>query len=81
MMDEEYLLKWKDYQSNFFSLAEELFLSESLTDVTLCCRDQAYEAHRLILSVCSPYFRGVFARAAGMAHKGVPVVVFLKVGY
>ncbi len=39
-MDEEYLLKWKDYQSNFFSLAEELFMSESLTDVTLCCRDQ-----------------------------------------
>lgn len=38
--EEEYILKWRDYQSNFFSLAEDLFLNEMLTDVTLCCRDQ-----------------------------------------
>ncbi len=84
-MDEEYLLKWKDYQSNFFSLAEELFASESLTDVTLCCRDQVYEAHRLVLSVCSPYFKAIFTRAnqggfLGNGSRGAAsIVVFLKV--
>jgi len=54
---EEYLLKWKDYQSNFFALAAELFSTEHFTDVTLCAGDRMFEAHRLILSVCSPYFR------------------------
>ena len=42
-MEEEYILKWKDYKSNFFALAEELFVSEHLTDVTLCCKDQMFE--------------------------------------
>lgn len=42
-MEDEYLLKWQDYQSNFFSMAEDLFASEHLTDVTLCCKDQMFE--------------------------------------
>ncbi len=62
--EDEYLLKWRDYQSNFFSLAEELFEGEDLTDVTLCCGDHTtFQAHRLVLSVCSPHFRRVFAHA------------------
>jgi hypothetical protein len=47
--DEEYILKWRDYQSNFFALAEDLFVNELLTDVTLCCRDQ--ESYRSVTRV------------------------------
>ncbi len=31
---------------------------------------QAYEAHRLVLSVCSPYFRAIFTRASGVTVRG-----------
>ena len=75
-MDQEYLLKWKDYQSNFFSLADELFASELLTDVTLVVRDQMFEAHQLVLSVCSPYFRAIFTRRRNSQKQPI---VFLKV--
>ena len=78
-LQEEYILKWRDYQSNFFELAEDLFVNELLTDVTLCCRDQTFEAHRLVLSVCSTYFRSVFTSAqlrqrGGQGHP----VIFIK---
>ena len=81
-LQEEYILKWRDYQSNFFELAEDLFVNELLTDVTVCCRDQTFEAHRLVLSVCSTYFRAVFTspqlrqRGSGQGHP----VIFIKVG-
>ena len=83
-LQEEYILKWRDYQSNFFELAEDLFVNELLTDVTVCCRDQTFEAHRLVLSVCSTYFRAVFTspqltRRGGGGGQGHPVI-FIKVG-
>ena len=75
-MEDEYLVKWKDYQSNFFTLAEELFASELLTDVTLVCQDQVYEAHKIVLAVCSNYFRSVLTRTRFSTKEPV---VFLKV--
>lgn len=72
--EEEYILQWNDHKYNFFSLAaDDLFRSEELTDVTVCCGDQLFDAHRLILSVCSPYFRSMLARA-----KNHHPIVFLK---
>ncbi|TRY74886.1 hypothetical protein TCAL_04513 [Tigriopus californicus] len=77
VMEEEYMLKWRDYQSNFFSLAEELYLNEFLTDVTLCCKNQYFEAHRLVLSVCSPYFHSLFTQAYH-SHPLKHPIIFLK---
>ena len=72
--DEEYILQWNDHKYNFFSLAaDDLFRSEELTDVTVCCGDQLFDAHKLILSVCSPYFRTMLGRA-----KNQHPIVFLK---
>lgn len=71
------MLKWRDYQSNFFSLAEELYLNEFLTDVTLCCKNQYFEAHRLVLSVCSPYFHSLFTQAYH-SHPLKHPIIFLK---
>ncbi len=54
--EEEYILKWRDYQSNFFALAEDLFLNELLTDVTLCCRDQERRSQLTLPFAVSVYF-------------------------
>ncbi|XP_040571927.1 uncharacterized protein [Lepeophtheirus salmonis] len=63
-MDEEdqLLLKWDDHHKSFFSLASELMDREELIDVTLITGDSSFPAHKLILSICSPYFRSLFVR-------------------
>ncbi len=35
---------------------------EQFIDVTLSCGDHNFPAHKLVLSVCSPYFRHLFLR-------------------
>lgn len=59
---EELLLKWDDHHRSFFELAEELCHSEQFIDVTLSCGEHNFPAHKLVLSVCSPYFRHLFLR-------------------
>jgi len=52
-------LKWNDYESNirdaFFNLKEE----KDFSDVTLVCGDGQVEAHKVILSACSPFFQRI----------------------
>ncbi|CAB4058750.1 unnamed protein product [Lepeophtheirus salmonis] len=52
----------------------ELYLRESLTDVTLCVEDRYFDAHRFILSVSSPFFRDLLTKIPRDRHP----VVFLK---
>jgi len=59
--EEEFLLKWHDHHTSFFLLVEELVTREQLTDVTLSCGDMILNAHSLMLSVCSPYFRSLLS--------------------
>ena len=52
-------LNWTDYESNihntFFHLKEE----KDFSDVTLVCADGKVEAHKVILSACSPFFQRI----------------------
>jgi len=59
-MSEDFMLKWNDHHSLFFVGAEELCESEEYTDVTLAAGTKLFPAHKLILSICSPYFRQLF---------------------
>ena len=60
--EEELLLKWDDHHKSFFELAEDLCHQEQFIDVTLSCGEHNFPAHKLVLSVCSPYFRHLFLR-------------------
>ena len=61
---EKFCLKWNDFQLNIRSSQEELRKSSDFTDVTLLCdEDQQMEAHRIILTACSPFFSTVLKRA------------------
>ena len=73
MAGEEFLLKWNDHHNSFFSIMQELYTSESLTDVTLACGGQVFEAHKIILCVCSSFFRSILNRRRDKAP-----IVFLK---
>ena len=79
MSGEEFLLKWNDHHNSFFAIMNELCSAEVLTDVTLSCGDQVFETHKLLLCVCSTYFRSILASdKSSAARNGKHPIVFLK---
>ena len=60
---EKFCLKWDDFQKNIGSSFRELQLSNDFSDVTLVCEEgQQIEAHKIILSACSPFFKSVLCK-------------------
>ena len=60
---EKFCLKWNDFQQNIIGSFKELRNETDLADVTLVCEEDQYiEAHKIILSACSPFFRAVLKR-------------------
>ncbi len=78
MSGEEFLLKWNDHHNSFFSIMQDLCATETLTDVTLACGGQLFEAHKLILCVCSSFFRSILARPSRPDRAGQHPIVYLK---
>ena len=73
---EDFCLKWNDHHSLFFSAAENLCQSSMLTDVTLATSDQTFPAHKLVLSICSSFFRDLFSKPEFSSSSSS--VVYLK---
>merc|ERR1712242_47531 len=73
IMSEDFMLKWNDHHTLFFVGAAELCEDEEYTDVTLAAGSKFFQAHKLVLSICSPYFRQLFKHLG----KDKPVI-FLK---
>ena len=60
---EKLCLRWNDFQHNIVSSYQELHKGSDFSDVTLVCEeDKQFEAHRLILSACSPFFSRILKR-------------------
>ena len=78
MASQQFSLKWHSHSqhlaNSFYVLRNE---EENLTDVTLCCDGKRLRAHKLILSVCSTYFRETFMENP-CKH---PVVIFKNVKF
>ena len=57
---EKFCLKWNDYTTNITTSYHEFRTSCDFSDVTLVCENnQQIEAHRVILSACSPFFNNI----------------------
>ena len=54
---DEFLIKWADHQKDFFEAGEKLCNLKHIFDVTLSCGEYNFATNKLILSVCSSYFR------------------------
>lgn len=60
---QQFCLKWNSFSSNLVTAFDNLFKSESLTDVTLFCEGVTFKAHKLILAACSKHFQDLFEAA------------------
>jgi len=56
------LLQQNSFPSNYVGSFQQLRDSGELLDVTLACEDKTIEAHKVILSACSPFFRNLFSK-------------------
>ena len=62
MNSDEFCLKWNDFQTNIISSYKDLREDQEFADVTLVCGDnQRIEAHKMILSGASNFFRSVLS--------------------
>lgn len=58
--DKQYAFNWNNHMSHIRSSLAVLLNESVLVDVTLCCEGGRLSAHKILLSMCSPYFREVF---------------------
>jgi len=54
--DENFCLRWNDYEKKYAETFRTLREDEHFADVTLACEGHAVKAHRIILCACSGYF-------------------------
>jgi len=70
---QQFRLHWKNHSPNFVTVFTQLLNSESLVDVTLAADGKQIQAHRVVLSACSSYFKELF-----ISHPCQHPIVLLK---
>lgn len=66
--EEQFSLCWNNYNTNLSTGFHESLLKGDLVDVTLAAEGHLVKAHRLVLSVCSPYFQKMFTQMPANQH-------------
>ncbi|XP_031827955.1 uncharacterized protein LOC116424982 isoform X1 [Nomia melanderi] len=59
-LSEQFSLRWNNFSTNLTSGFLTHLTENDLVDVTLAVEGQLLQAHKLVLSVCSPYFKNIF---------------------
>jgi len=62
MANEKLFLSRTDFESNISVAFRELRRENDFFDVTLVCNEDQIQAHKVILSACSPFFRSILKR-------------------
>jgi len=62
MSSEKFCLRWNDFEANISGAFRELRDDKDFFDVTIACEDEQMQAHKVILSACSPFFRNILRR-------------------
>ncbi|XP_019761303.1 protein tramtrack, beta isoform isoform X1 [Dendroctonus ponderosae] len=77
MASEQFSLCWDNFHKNMSSGMNALLEHEDLVDVTLAVEGRLLKAHKMVLSVCSPYFKELF-KSNPCQH---PIVFMKDVSY
>ncbi|GLH03662.1 Longitudinals lacking protein, isoforms H/M/V [Gryllus bimaculatus] len=71
--DQQFSLRWGEYKSTLVTVFEKLLKNGMLVDCTLSAEGKSLEAHRAVMSACSPYFELLLSE-----HSEKHPVVILK---
>jgi len=73
---DKYCLRWNDYRSNISLAFQELRSSSDFCDVTLATDEAEFQAHRVILSACSPHLRDLLKRHSKSTNQNL--LIYLR---
>ena len=76
--DDQYSLKWNNYQENLLSVFDQLLHQESLVDVTLATEGKSLKCHKVVLSACSSYFKSILSGTDQTQH---PIVILRDISW
>eukprot|EP00092_Neocalanus_flemingeri_P001394 GFUD01001487.1.p1 GENE.GFUD01001487.1~~GFUD01001487.1.p1 ORF type:complete len:334 (+),score=82.16 GFUD01001487.1:143-1144(+) len=62
MSSEKFCLRWNDFERNISSAFKDIRDAKEFFDITIACEDEQLQAHKVILSACSPFFKNVLRR-------------------
>jgi len=62
MSSEKFCLRWNDFERNISSAFKDIRDEKEFFDITIACEDEQLQAHKVILSACSPFFKNVLRR-------------------
>jgi len=62
MSSEKFCLRWNDFERNISSAFKDIRDEKEFFDITIACEDEQLQAHKVILSACSPFFKKVLYR-------------------
>ena len=62
MGSDKFCLRWNDFESQLSGSFKEIRESKDFFDVTLVSDERQLEAHKVIISACSPFFRDILRR-------------------
>lgn len=73
------LLRWNDSESYLSNQIKQLWKKMEMTDVMLSCEGRMLHAHKIILSLWSPYFEQLFQVSSCPFKNVFDVVTFLLI--
>ena len=62
MARDKFCLTWNEFESNISSSLNKLRDDTDFFDVTLACDDEQFQAHKVIISACSPFFHTILKK-------------------
>merc|ERR1712050_417117 len=62
MSSEKFCLRWNNFETNISCAFKDIREEKQFFDITIACEDEQIQAHKVILSACSPFFRNVLRR-------------------
>ncbi|XP_023310086.1 uncharacterized protein LOC108905534 isoform X2 [Anoplophora glabripennis] len=60
--DQQFCLRWNNHQSTLVAVFDTLLENGTLVDCTLAAEGKCLNAHKVVLSACSPYFEALLSR-------------------
>lgn len=75
--DQTFFLQWNNFQPNLAAGFQDLLQEETMVDVTLAVEGKYLQAHKIVLSVSSSYFKDLF-KINPCRH---PIVILKDIGY